>query len=137
MRTCTTNIICIAYIFCISGFLEMLSTGIVHYINKNYIQSVVKTKKQLSTYTSITHRQLLFPFPLCVWLRAGADPGFQVRGGEAHLKKLRRAEGSAKIFGVSSVKNHDFTPKNHIFSNFRGDGPGAPLPGSAPDVHSV
>jgi cellulose biosynthesis protein BcsQ len=31
------------------------------------------------------------------------------------LKKLRRAEGGAKIFGVFRVKNHDFTPKNHIF----------------------
>jgi hypothetical protein len=41
------------------------------------------------------------------------DPGFQVRG--ANLKKLRRAEGGAKIFGVFRVKNHDFTPKNHIF----------------------
>ena len=39
--------------------------------------------------------------------------------GGAHLKKLRRAEGDAKIVGVSRVKNHDFTPKNHIFSNFR------------------
>jgi hypothetical protein len=28
----------------------------------------------------------------------GADPGFQVRG--AHLKKLRRAEEGANIFGV-------------------------------------
>jgi hypothetical protein len=28
---------------------------------------------------------------------------------------LRRAEGGAKIFGVFGVKNHDFTPKNHIF----------------------
>jgi hypothetical protein len=28
---------------------------------------------------------------------------------------LRRAEGGAKIFGVFHVKNHDFTPKNHIF----------------------
>ena len=46
---------------------------------------------------------------------AGADPGFQVRG--AYLKKLRRAEGGANIFGVIRVKNHDFTPKNHIFSN--------------------
>ena len=44
----------------------------------------------------------------------GADPRFQVRGG-AHLKKLRRTEGGAKIFGVFRVKNHDFTPKNHIF----------------------
>jgi hypothetical protein len=31
------------------------------------------------------------------------------------------AEGGAKICGVFRVKNHDFTPKNHIFSNFRGD----------------
>jgi hypothetical protein len=38
--------------------------------------------------------------------------------GEAHLKKLRRAEGGAKTSGVFRVKNHDFTPKNHIFSNF-------------------
>jgi hypothetical protein len=38
---------------------------------------------------------------------------FQVRG--AYLKKLRRAEGGANIFGVFSVKNHDFRPKNHIF----------------------
>ena len=79
---------------------------------------------------------------------AGADPGFQVRG--AHLKKIapsggshencwgiscekimilrqkiiffRIVEGGAKIFGVFRVKNHDFTPTNHIFSNFRGRG---------------
>jgi hypothetical protein len=51
----------------------------------------------------------------------GADPGFQVRG--AHLKKSRRAEGGANICGVFRVKNHDFTPKNHIFSNFRGGPP--------------
>ena len=50
---------------------------------------------------------------------SGADPGYQVRGG-AHLKKLRRAEGGANIFGVFRVKNHDFTPKNLNFSNFRG-----------------
>jgi hypothetical protein len=43
----------------------------------------------------------------------GADPEFKVRG--AHLKKLRRAEGGAKMFGVFRVKNHEFTPKNHIF----------------------
>jgi hypothetical protein len=35
--------------------------------------------------------------------------------GGAHLKKMRRAEGGANIFGVFRVKNHDFTPKNHIF----------------------
>jgi hypothetical protein len=46
---------------------------------------------------------------------AGADPGFQVRGPP---KKMRRAEGGAKIFGVFRVKNHDFTPKNLIFFQF-------------------
>ena len=30
------------------------------------------------------------------------------------------AEGGGKSFGVFRVKNHNFTPKNHIFSNFRG-----------------
>jgi hypothetical protein len=35
---------------------------------------------------------------------------------ESHLKKLRRAEGGAKFFGLFRVKNHDFTPKNIIFS---------------------
>jgi hypothetical protein len=45
----------------------------------------------------------------------GADPGFQVRG-RAHFNKLRRAEGGANIF---RVKNHDFTPKNHIFFQLR------------------
>ena len=52
-------------------------------------------------------------------------PGSEPRGGSgilrkgAHLKKMRRAEGGAKNFGVFRVKNHDFTPKNHIFSNIR------------------
>jgi hypothetical protein len=50
---------------------------------------------------------------------SGADPEFEVRGG-AQLNNLRRAEGGAKFVGVFRVKNHDFTPNNHIFSNFRG-----------------
>jgi hypothetical protein len=45
----------------------------------------------------------------------GADPEFKDRGGGAHSKTLRRAEGGAKIIGVFRVKNHDFTPKNLIF----------------------
>jgi hypothetical protein len=41
---------------------------------------------------------------------------------------MRRSEGGANIFEVFRVKNHNFTPKNHIFSNFGGGGraPGAP-----------
>jgi hypothetical protein len=47
--------------------------------------------------------------------------------GRAHLKKLRRTEEGAKYFWVFRVKNNDFMPKNHIFSNFRG--------GRAPGAH--
>jgi hypothetical protein len=68
-----------------------------------------------------------------IW-KPGEDLGFKVKG--AHLKKLRRAEGGAKLFRVIRVKNHDFTPKNLIFSNFRGGGGGAP-PGSAPGNRPV
>jgi hypothetical protein len=39
----------------------------------------------------------------------GADPGLQVRG--AHLKKLRRVEEGAKIFGVFRVKKSRFYAK--------------------------
>jgi hypothetical protein len=48
----------------------------------------------------------------------GRIQDFKLEG--AHLKKLHRAEGGAKIVGVFRVKNHDFTPKNHIFSNCGG-----------------
>ena len=73
-----------------------------------------------------------FRFPTSCFLSfAGADPGFQVR--EAHLKKSRRAEGGPKIFGVFRVKNHDFTQKDNIFSNFRrGARRVRPSPESAP-----
>jgi hypothetical protein len=60
-------------------------------------------------------------------------------GGGAHLKKLRRAEGGAKIVGVFRVKNHDFTSKNLFFSNFRGGARRVrpPPPGSAPEMGNV
>ena len=52
-----------------------------------------------------------------------------IKLGGAQLKKLRRAEGGAKILGVFRVKNHDCTPKNHIFPML-----GGCPPGSAPAV---
>ena len=57
------------------------------------------------------------------------DPGFQAREGA--LKKIDRAEGGANIFGVFRVKNHDFTPTNHIFPILGGARRMRP-PGSAP-----
>ena len=53
-------------------------------------------------------------------LDQGRIQDFKLEG--ADLKKLRRAEGGAKMFWVFRVENHDFTPKNHIFSNFRRGG---------------
>ena len=49
----------------------------------------------------------------------GADPGFQAKGGGGGGG---RAERGAKIVGVFRVKNQNFTPKNHIFSNGGGWG---------------
>ena len=63
------------------------------------------------------------------WFVTGADPGLQV--GEGHIKKLRRAEGSANIFGIFRVKNHDFT-KKIMFFNFRGGCRMRPPPLDAP-----
>ena len=74
---------------------------------------------------------------LCGIFRDGSQgriQDFKLGGGGAHLKKLRRAEGGAKFIGVFRVKNHDFTPKNLIFSNFRGARAGCAPPGSAPGL---
>jgi hypothetical protein len=56
--------------------------------------------------------------------------------GGAHLKKLRRAEGGANIFGVFRVKNHDFTPQKIIFFPILGGTRAgcAPPPESAPGM---
>ena len=67
-------------------------------------------------------------FQYSLWLdQTGARAHDLIRGGSrissqggTHLKKSRRAEGGAKIFGVFRVKNHDFTTKNLIFSNCGG-----------------
>ena len=53
----------------------------------------------------------------CMYI-AGADPGFQVRGGGGTLKKIAPSGGGREHFWVFRVKNHDFTPKNHIFFQF-------------------
>ena len=55
----------------------------------------------------------------------GQIQDFKLRG--AHLKKIASCGGRREIFGVFRVKNHDFTPKNHIFSNFRAPPASAPV----------
>ena len=127
-----------------------------------YISQSIQYSRACGSYQDFLDRGLLLTKKLLnQGFPGAADPGFQVRGGGAHLKKLRRAEGGANMFGVFRVKNHDSTPKNHIisncgggrenfwsisceksrfyanksyfFSNFNGErAPGAPPPGSAP-----
>jgi hypothetical protein len=53
------------------------------------------------------------------WI-SGADPGFQVRRWGGAIKKNAPSGGRRENFWVFRVKNHDFTPKNHIFSNCGG-----------------
>ena len=50
---------------------------------------------------------------------AGADLGFQVRGG-AHLKNIAPNGERRENFWGNSSENPDFRPKNHIFSNCGG-----------------
>ena len=71
---------------------------------------------------------------LNLYINQGRIQDLKLEG--AHLKKLRRAEGGAKIVGVFRVKNHDFTPKNHIFSNVRGGGAGC-APPLDPPLNSI
>ena len=84
----------------------------------------------------VTLKGLSWPWSYGSWIISqGRIQDFKLGG--AHLKKLRRAEGGSKMFGVFRVKNHDFTPKNHIFSNFRGGCAGCPPPtGSAPGIYN-
>jgi hypothetical protein len=59
-------------------------------------------------FYSHTHPSLDDSDLLYLAIATGADPGFQVWGGA--LKKLCRAEGGAKIFGVFRVKKIIFFP---------------------------
>ena len=68
----------------------------------------------------------------------GADPGFQVRGGGGHLKKIAPSGGRHEIFwGISCEKSRFYAKKIIFLSNFRmGSLRVRPSPpGSAPVVY--
>ena len=93
-------------------------------------------KVTLNNYTSC-----MYHYPSCEDVPyQGRIQDFKLGGA---LKNIAPSGGRREIFGVFRVKNHDFTPKNLIFSNFRG-GAGCPPPppppphthtGSAPAYH--
>ena len=65
------------------------------------------------------------------WLQ-GRIQDFKLGGA---LKRIASSEQRRTNFEVFCVKNHDFTPKNHIFCNFRGGARRVPPPGSAPGLY--
>ena len=56
-----------------------------------------------------------------IYIGQGRIQDFKLGGGA--LKTIAPSGWRREIFGVFRVKNHDFTPKNHIFSNFIGSAP--------------
>ena len=84
-------------------------------VSREIIFLQIRNQEILSFFKSNSY--LDFKRTKIITPNTGADTGFQVSGD---LKKLCRAERGAKIFWVFRVKNHDFTPTNLIFSNFRG-----------------
>jgi hypothetical protein len=68
-------------------------------IRRGFASSFVNYKKRCNRLAAATDKFI-----------TGADPEFQVRGGRTFQN----------FFGVFCVKNHDFTPKNDIFSNCGG-----------------
>ena len=60
-------------------------------------------------------RDIYFAFASMI---SGGDPRFQVGGGGAHLKKLRRAKGGENIFGGISCEKSRFYAKKSYFFQF-------------------
>jgi hypothetical protein len=58
------------------------------------------------------------------WSNQGRIQDFKLGGA---LKQIAPSGGRRENVWVFRVKNHDFTPKNHIFSDFRGVRPPPPL----------
>ena len=62
-------------------------------------------------------------------LISGADPGFQVRGGE--LKKIAPSGGRReKIWGISCEKSRFYAKKLYLFQFYDEGGPGS-VPGAS------
>jgi membrane associated rhomboid family serine protease len=95
--------------------LAIVLSGLLQYTVSDYLPLVSSN----SSYAYLTTFAFLMPgeqfrLPRASKLKyrhtfQGRIHDFKLGG--AYLKKLRRAEGGANIFGVFRVKNHDFTPK--------------------------
>ena len=89
------EMMCKQLIFCVKT-----ATRLIAYNDFQYIDNVQPNTRTLFIFISVKSslELMLYCFIMC------------------RIKiKLRRAEGSANIFGLFRVKNHDFTPKIIFF----------------------
>ena len=97
------------------------------WMNKRYVRILRIAFSVILRFTASDYVSSKFSYIMIARIICGTQGRIQdLKLGGAHLKKLRRPEWGAKIFGVFRVKNHDFTPKNHYFPIL------GPPPGSAP-----
>ena len=102
-------------------FWESLKDFIVPVFNYNYDRKELTQSQKLGMLTLIYNKNL------------SLIQDFKLGGGA--LKNIAQSGGRREIFGVFCVKNHDFTPKNLIFSNFRkGARARCTSPGPAPVI---
>ena len=105
------------------------------YKKQRFIKTTFPSSLEWTLYTGFTVFDIRIVEELCLFMimtRGGSR--ISIQGGA--LKKIRPSGGRREnVQGISCEKNHDFTPKNLIFSNFRGGGRTrcAPPPGSAID----
>jgi hypothetical protein len=105
----------------------VIGTDCIGSCKSNYHMIMAMSVPNLYVKGRLIYKWLFFSLKL--ELLQGRIQDFKLGG---NLKNLHRAEGGVKIFGVFRVKNHDFMPKNHIFSNFRGACARCTPAGSAP-----
>ena len=106
----------LGYIFISSPNVDFAHPGCQHFVLFPVIRietTIQKCDTDLLNSIPIVGRVWRYQSGNTFLIYQGRIQDFKLGGG--HLKKLRQAEGGAKIFGVFRVKNHDFTPKNLIF----------------------
>jgi hypothetical protein len=109
-------------------FFNSLLLCDVFIINRvEQLQTLPKTQSEIdiSLFLKTQKPSILYSNTLNRVPMQGRIQDFKLGGGA--LKKNASSGGRRENFGVFRVKNHDYTPTNYIFSNFRGGG-GAPAP---------
>ena len=126
----------LGYIFISSPNVDFAHPGCQHFVLFPVIRietTIQKCDTDLLNSIPIVGRVWRYQSGNTFLIYQGRIQDFKLGGG--HLKKLRQAEGGAKIFGVFRVKNHDFTPKILIFPILGGARAGCDPPPLDPPLY--